>query len=820
MVAFKVKASELAKKLKSAQKDGCLIFHEDIALPESGLKVLVDKEDDQKVYLHSKFGDFENVPVKKYMLFRCLTSELPEDPRDRVSGETLKTGYTMTIAKVYGILKDAAIDPGLKDLIRRAFVLARYGVVWSEGIDLLISLDWNQAIAPNVIKEYLRVYDQKFPVVAQDMAGLLLNLEDRLCNHPDDRSNSASLGPMVSWICDYYNPRRLEAPLNSQLWTRLFDALLLPNAQEQKGKLRSTVEYPMNLIDGFERHLSVDYAVILDRGLPIVMCEYASASGIRVVHKDFPKLVIEATSVLLDFIGRNRAAENLAVLAKLRCFLLFVSADEVELAVVKPIFGESVNDECNLKGFALKTDKKLRFALLTEDPATLDEPILSADDVDICYYSLDQKKEQDLITLLSADLLTLMNDISLPQYRTANICPVEIDPESVACSVLRFFRAFGLRLHDYANDLSEALDTLPPPPPDAKGFVYSSRALHGPGTQSIHSTTPLKSRPTTASLERTAERDTKKARKLVKAFLRQKGSFKWKTLSSRASSTTQLLGSATIKGQRAVFLLKQLSFFEEYLLQAKPNPFKAIMPGLLYMKKLSGPPPATTILGLEYLVPFEKFLYRGPDWVFYCVDRLSAMLIDGLLAIDLLASHGWIHGDISNLNIMYCRRSHRFKFIDFGFAQPTSLVLAKFPLGTRPFIDPIVENGGQKSVGSEIFSLASLAEHYLEHFIVSEFPHENWLLTDKTRANVHRIRPVLSLLKTRPSIKEALGALRTFYLSLDERKSVYSCIKKDKVRMKRLDLALSGHSLSASASSIELSPIAPDFHGRQCKIHD
>lgn len=202
--------------------------------------------------------------------------------------------------------------------IRRTFHLARYGVFWSEGFEYLKSLlgeDEALGLEPLIASLQCRMpvnsienslFEPRVkaidPMPAQNIGEQVpedIGFDEYLVQRPLSRPIFQALKNILG---NYTNVDHLEAPLYSQLWTPLLDCLLLPNSDKDLGRLRSTVEYPLKKIPGFDREFRVDYAVLAENLYPIVLAEYAASQGnrerIRISTNELLRLAVFYSSSL------------------------------------------------------------------------------------------------------------------------------------------------------------------------------------------------------------------------------------------------------------------------------------------------------------------------------------------------------------------------------------------------------------------------------------------------------------------------------------------------------------------------------------------
>jgi hypothetical protein len=287
-------------------------------------------------------------------------------------------------------------------------------------------------------------------------------------------------------------------------------------------------------------------------------------------------------------------------------------------------------------------------------------------------------------------------------------------------------------------------------------------------------------------------------------FLRERCHFSWKTIGDNGS----LIGTAKTSEQSFVFLVKRLGLFEKMFLRSFLKDGDPFAPRCILLKALGG---GVHVMGFDRLVPISQALYAGGVWLLFSAERLASCIVDVLLAISDLASKGWLHGDISYNNIMYCKTSHRYMLIDFGAVQPIGMPGLSVSPGTNPFVDPLVQDGATKTVQSDIYSLACVIEQAIDQMVEPAYKFEPLLTNADLFARIQKVRLHLSYLKTHPSLEDALSKTELFYSSLGCH--MPCSVRKDRARMRRLNKATkamrSAASLASSGSSIPLREVEP-----------
>ncbi len=193
----------------------------------------------------------------------------------------------------------------------------------------------------------------------------------------------------------------------------------------------------------------------------------------------------------------------------------------------------------------------------------------------------------------------------------------------------------------------------------------------------------------------------------------------------------------------------------------------------------------------------DLILFGGAGWAWFPVERLCALLLDILLVILKLKNKGWLHGDISLQNVMYCSRKDHYKLIDYGFAQLIGNNDPNGPSGTHGFISHSVLKGYPKTVATEVYSLSLVVEHVLDSTIMRSLRAEGYV-PEETYTKISAFRTIIKSLQRSKDICEYLEIVYEFYCSL--RYHMPECVRKDKRRCRRVEKTL--HKIPSATSSI------------------
>lgn len=696
-------------------------------------------------------------------------------------------------------------------LIRRAFVLARYGIYWSEAFALF--KDLSAPAKKNLFTSINKLLFTKFPVNLEkiktgdesenstniELATNTYSLHDRNCAEFFDIHKSLRfiLEPLNNIFGNYQNDRQQEAPMNAQLWTPLLDCLLLPDDNDTIGRLSSTVELPLNVLPGSVVDRRIDYAIVSDRQLPLVIAEYASSQGRRGVHKDFPKALIEAEMFLLDFIGRHRELKFARLLRLICCFVMFIVADEVEFGVLRPIF----DDGMKLKGFAFTSNKRFRFRLVLPDgtSATDEEELdsqlfkdLFSDNIyPLSGVSETLKKGVRTFKGLEASIKNLKT-IPLAENIRKRPCPVSFDMTKLDLVTLRFLRTFGIFLNKYAERLATLIDAAgPPDDPLLPGLALRADLQRNVYSRSIVNKTPKDKMFTTTDPLKTPTKKRKTKQRmfhsLMNMALRTPYGYRAKLI-RRPSDSLVIRGTAAspVQPRKAVFLWKSDCASETYFMKVVASQVSKFVPVIVFLKTFSIKD--MVFVGMERLESVAEAFAAG--WWSNFDVKLTTFIIDVVLAIEGLWRNGWIHGNIRPDKIMYSKATRRWKLAFSSTMRPINATCEPAHSGNFPYVDPnVFFKYMPKSMQSELYSLGACLKEMTEE---SNIPTQLRLCVE----DISPFQEMAKFLMSRPNLSEALQ--KVYELG--------KAVLKECNKMKRCARALSRHPIDQLAQE---KPVLP-----------
>lgn len=739
------------------------------------------------------------VPIYQFMELHVR----PDDEYDYFQSEFFAHGLFAIVAAF-----KARNFEGRNSMIRRTFHLARYGVFWNQGFEYLKSLLGEvealgleslitslqcrmpvDSIENSLFEPRVEAIDPMTAQIIGEHVPDIIGFDQYLLQQPLQRPIFQALKNILG---NYTNVDNLEAPLNSQLWTPILDCLLLPNSDKDLGRLRSTVEYPLKKISGFDRELRVDYAAIAENLYPIVLAEYAASQGNRETHKDFYKLALEASSVLLLFVGRHRAPKFANLLRRVACFTLLVAGDEVEVGIVRPVFDKNLG----LKGFSLSTNQCFRFRLLNNDEPELilDETWFSGD-LDASVPLVDDSSSDGLLKLQA--ILNSIQTVSVPVLPIEirqRPCPEALDFATIKMDTLQFIRQFGLFLHKYTDELATLYNAAgPPDEPPPRGYVFAPGLQKQLFMQSISGkNTPKKAVASTSNLFFTPAGKKPKKKQIISSLLQTGYFFPSKPLKSWDIDSEVLVAKGSdVTPRKAVFIVKSENCIERSFLTYVAPKIPDYVPKIVLLTPI--PDRRYMLIGMEHLLSIGEVIGQGFTWPTKVSPHLCNLTIDILMAVDKLAQMGWIHGNVSAENIRYSKESKRWKLTSFETARPIGAVCEPAKSGTSPYNDPAVRLLGRpKSVQSEIFSMGAVLEHVLTSWLIPYMSDPVAVCTKDLVDSLYRFKDLADFLMTRPSMLDALE--RVYPLA--------SSFVNGRKRLVRLEKAMSKHKPAAPEINI------------------